>query len=86
MSRTNGFALFRTLILSRGEYNKDTGAMLLLLCGDRILRGGLSMSEVYKIHSSVHSASSHYEQTFFSFQITVFLMSNLVQITTSCWM
>ena len=26
---------------------KDIGAMLLLLCGGRILRGGLSMTEVY---------------------------------------
>ena len=39
--------LFNYCIHSRGEYNKDIGAMLLLLCGGRILRGGLSMTEVY---------------------------------------
>ena len=39
--------LFNYCINSRVEYNKDIGAMLLLLCGGRILRGGLSMTEVY---------------------------------------
>ena len=34
-------------IHSHGEYNKDIGAMLLLLCGGRILRGGLSTTDVY---------------------------------------
>ena len=32
---------------SRGEHNKDIGDILLLQCGGRILRGGLSMTEVY---------------------------------------
>ena len=39
--------LFNYCIHSRGEYNKDIVAMLLLLCGGRILRGGLSITEVY---------------------------------------
>ena len=52
------FRLFNYCIHSRGEYNKDIGAMLLVLREGRILRGGLSMTEtcLYKMHSSVHSA------------------------------
>ena len=39
--------LFNYCIHSRGEYNKGIGSLPLLLCGGRILRGGLSMTEVY---------------------------------------
>ena len=39
--------LFNYCIHSRGEYIKDIGAILLLIYGGKILRGGLSMTEVY---------------------------------------
>ena len=41
----NNYVLFNYCINSRGEYNKDIGAMLLLLRGGRMLPGCLSMTE-----------------------------------------